>query len=130
MNRSATLARGLPGGVTMVAKPRRYSRPSRIDGGRDWYLVSSHGSILFHIAANPDATVQDLAEDLSLTYGTVSGLIGDLRRADMLYVRKSGHRHYYWVDLEAPFHHPTIRGYRLRDVVGKLVKRGRRDRRR
>ena len=111
----------------MVEKPRRYSRPDRNDGGRDWYLVSSHGSILFYIAANPDATVQDLAEALSLTHRTVWGIIGDLRRADTLYVRKSGHRHHYSVNMEAPFHHPTIKGYRLRDVAGRLVERARRD---
>ncbi len=111
--------------MTLVAKPRRYSGPIRNDGDRDWYLVSSYGSILFYIAANPDATVQDLAEALSLTHRTVWGIIGDLRRADMLYVRKSGQRHHYSVNLEAPFHHPTIKGYRLRDVVGRLVERAR-----
>ncbi len=111
----------------MVEKPRRYSRPGR-NGGRDWYLVSGHGSIIFYIAANPDATVRDLAEHLlSLTHGTVWGIIGDLRRADMLCVRKSGRRRHYSVNLEAPFHHPTIKGYRLGDVVGRLVEWARRD---
>ena len=62
---------------------------------------------------------------MSLTHRTVWGIIGDLRRADMLYVRKSGQRHHYSVNLEAPFHHPTIKGYRLRDVVGRLVERAR-----
>ena len=37
----------------------------------EWYLVSSHGAILFYVAANPDCTVRDVAEGMSLTRRTV-----------------------------------------------------------
>ena len=106
----------------------RYSRHRRRDGGRDWSLLSRHGSILFYIAANPDTTVKHLAEDFSLTRRTIWSVIGDLRGEGMLHVRKSGRRNHYLVNLEAPFHHPTIRGYSLRHVLGWLVGRSRRNR--
>ncbi len=86
-----------------------------------WYLVSSHGAVLFHIAVNPDCTIGDIADSMALTRRTVWGVIGDLRRAGMLHIRKEGRRHHYTVNLDAPFKHPTLNGFRLRAVLGGLI---------
>ncbi|HVP05214.1 MAG TPA: hypothetical protein VMT90_06020 [Dehalococcoidia bacterium] len=86
-----------------------------------WYLVSSHGAVLFYIAVNPDCTIREIADDMSLTQRTVWGLIGDLRRANMLSVRREGRRHHYTVNLEASFKHPTLRDFSLRTVMGELI---------
>lgn len=88
-----------------------------------WYLVSSHGAVLFYIAVNPDCTIREIADDMSLTQRTVWGLIGDLRRADMLTVRREGRRHHYTVNLDAIFKHPTLKGFSLRTIMGELVAR-------
>jgi hypothetical protein len=89
-----------------------------------WYLVSSHGSILFYIAANPDCTVEQIMDGMSLTRRTVWGIIGDLRRAGMLGVRRNGRNHHYTVNLDAPFLHPTIDGVDLRMVLGQIIQEG------
>ena len=89
----------------------------------NWYLVSSHGSILFYVAVNPNCTIKEIAEAMSLTKRTVWGVIGDLRRADMLDVRKDGRRHHYSVDLDGPFKHPVLNGFSLRVILSELVKR-------
>ena len=86
-----------------------------------WYLVSSHGAILFYIAVNPECTIKEIAEAMSLTRRTVWGVIGDLRRAGMLHIRKEGRRHHYTVNLDAPFKHPVLNGFSLRLVLGQLV---------
>ncbi len=86
-----------------------------------WYLVSSHGSVLFYVAVHPDCTIREIADDMSLTQRTVWGLIGDLRRAGMLRIRREGRRHHYTVDLDADFKHPTLKGLPLRAVLGELV---------
>ena len=86
-----------------------------------WYLVSSHGAVLFYIAVHPGCTIKQIAEDMSLTQRTVWGLIGDLRRADMLEVEREGRRHHYTVDLDADFRHPIIKGFSLRVILGELV---------
>jgi DNA-binding transcriptional ArsR family regulator len=86
-----------------------------------WYLVSSHGAILFYIAVRPECTIKEIAEAMSLTRRTVWGVIGDLRRAGMLHIRKDGRRHHYTVNLDAPFKHPTINGFSLRLILGQLV---------
>jgi predicted transcriptional regulator len=88
-----------------------------------WYLVSSHGAVLFFVALHPDCTIKEIAEEMSLTQRTVWGLIGDLRRADMLAVRRVGRRHHYTVNLDATFRHPVIQGIPLRVVLGELVSR-------
>jgi DNA-binding MarR family transcriptional regulator len=88
-----------------------------------WYLVSSHGSVLFYIAVHPDCTIRQIADEMALTQRTVWGLIGDLRRADMLNVRREGRRHHYTVNLNATFKHPTLTGLPLRTIMGELVQR-------
>ena len=91
-----------------------------------FYFVSSHGTVIFYIAVHPDCTISEIADSLTLTRRTVWGLIGDLRRASTLHVRKLGRRHYYTVNLDAPFLHPTIRGYTLRTVLGGIMEENRR----
>jgi len=93
----------------------------------NWYLVSSHGTILFYIAVSPDCTINEIADAMSLTRRTVWGVVGDLRRAGMLRVRKEGRRHHYTVDLDAPFKHPVVDGVRLRVILGELVARASRE---
>jgi hypothetical protein len=88
-----------------------------------WYLVSSHGSVLFFIAANPDCMISDITDGMSLTRRTVWGIVGDLRRAGMLNVRRSGRHHLYRVDPEGPFLHPTIKGVKLASVTGGMRER-------
>ena len=104
---------------------RQPLRSNGFDNG--WHHVSSHGTVLFCIAANQDCTISDLSESLFLTRRTVWGIVGDLRRAGMLNVRKNGRRHHYSVNLDAPFRHPVLRGITLRHVLGDLVKMARRD---
>ncbi len=43
-----------------------------------WYLVSSHGSILFYVAVNPNCTIKEIAEAMSLTRRTVWGSLATL----------------------------------------------------
>lgn len=88
-----------------------------------WYLVSSHGSVLFYVAIHPGCTIREMADELVLTERTIWGLVGDLRRAGMLSVRREGHRHHYTVNLDADFRHPVMRSVSLRVILGELVAR-------
>ena len=86
-----------------------------------WYLVSSHGAVLFYVAVNPGCTIREIAEQMHLTQRTVWGLIGDLRRAEMLTIDRHGRRHHYTINLDAPFRHPTIKGLTLRSILGEVA---------
>jgi hypothetical protein len=87
----------------------------------NWNLVSSHGAVLFYIAARPGCTVQDISTALSVTTRTVWSRVGDLRRAGMVSHRRQGRRYTYTVELDAPFFHPSIKGLKLGMVLGSLV---------
>jgi hypothetical protein len=106
-------------GIAIPEKGIELATNGNIPNG--WYLVSSHGSVLFYIAVSPDCTIQQIANDMALTQRTVWGVIGDLRRAGMVHVRRAGRRHHYRVNLDADFKHPTLKGVPLRAVLGELV---------
>jgi DNA-binding transcriptional ArsR family regulator len=90
----------------------------------EWYLVSSRGSVLIYIATKPDCTIHEIADAMSLTCRSVRSILGDLRRAGMLNVRKEGRRHHYTVNLEAPFLHPTLSGFTLRPILWRIAEQG------
>jgi DNA-binding transcriptional ArsR family regulator len=86
----------------------------------NWYCVSAHGNVLVYIAVHPDCTIRDLTEALFLTPRTVWGLVGDLRRAEMLRIRREGRQNHYRVNLDAYMTHPGLQRLRLREVLGEL----------
>lgn len=92
--------------------PSHSAPPERI-----WYLVSSHGTILFYIATHPDCTISQISDDLFLTKRTVYGVVGDLRGADMVSVRPEGRRHHYRINLDAPLKHPLWQGRTIREMA-------------
>ncbi len=87
----------------------------------EWYHVSSHGAVLFCIAADPGCTVTDLADVLCLTRRTIWGIVGDLRGAGMLEIRKNGRFHHYHVNLDAPLRHSFLKDRTLRDIMSQFV---------
>jgi hypothetical protein len=86
-----------------------------------WYIWSSHGVVLFHIATHPSCTVAEIADELCLTQRTIWGAIGDLRQADMLEVERRGRRHYYRVNMAASFRAPAIKRVTLGTLFGALA---------
>ena len=89
-----------------------------------WFLFSSHDSVLFRIAANPGCTIEEVAEAMALTRDVVSLTMADLSRAGVLFVRGNGSRARYTVNLDSAFLHPAVKGYTLGDVLGNLVEQG------
>lgn len=87
----------------------------------DWRLVSSHGAALLFIVARPGCTVSEIAIGLGLTERSTWSLVKDLRRAGMLRTRRERRRHFYTVDLDAPFEVPALGEFPLRDLVGQLA---------
>lgn len=85
-------------------------------------IFNSRGRVLVHIASHPGCILEDITEGLYLTPRTVWGIIGELRRADMLQIRKKGRRHYYRVNLNAAFHHPSVAGYSLDSILGEIAR--------
>lgn len=77
-------------------------------------IFSGRGRVLIHIFGWPDCTVKELADRLYLTRRSVWGMIGELRRAGLIEVRKEGRCHYYKIAKDAVVYHPTVGGRAVR----------------
>jgi hypothetical protein len=86
----------------------------------EWYHCSSYGTVLVHIAANPHSTTNEIADALCLTKRSVWGTIGALRQSGQIQVYRIGRRNHYYVNMDAPFLHPTVKGVKLGDLLGRL----------
>ncbi len=90
---------------------------------RQWYILSSHGIVLLYVSLYPDSTIRDIAEALFLTRRTIWGLIGDLRKAGMIHVRKEGRRHHYSLNFDARLRHPMFQGHTVISLLQLLAAR-------
>ncbi len=71
-------------------------------------MLCSHGGALFYIASHAGCTGSDLADGLFVTPRTVWSLVGELKRAGLINIRKEGRRHYYSIREDAPFPDPLF----------------------
>jgi hypothetical protein len=84
---------------------------------KNWNLMATHGIVLFYIAANPDSTMRQMSEALSLTERRIAQVVRDLADAELLGVVRIGRRNAYSVNPEASFRHPTL----AHITLGKFV---------
>jgi hypothetical protein len=73
-----------------------------------WNLMATHGIVLFYIAANPDSTMRQMSEALSLTERRIAQVVRDLADAELIWVTRHGRRNSYTVNASAHFQHPTL----------------------
>jgi biotin operon repressor len=100
----------------------REGRPTISNIGTNWHHCSSYGTVLIYIAANPHSTIEEIADALYLTRRSVWGTIGALRAGGQISVVRLGRRHHYYVNMEAPFRHPTVKGVKLGDLLAGLTR--------
>jgi hypothetical protein len=73
-----------------------------------WNLMSTHGIVLFYIAANPDSTMREMSLALDVTERRVAQIIRELVDGDLVNVTRDGRRNSYAVNHIAGFRHPTL----------------------
>jgi predicted transcriptional regulator len=83
----------------------------------NWTLISTHGLVLFHIAANGDSTMREIADQLDITERRVAQIIKDLQDAGMLCTARHGRRNSYVVNLDCGFQSPPFEGTRIAEFV-------------
>jgi DNA-binding MarR family transcriptional regulator len=88
---------------------------------RPWYLMSTHGVVLLHIARNPGATLREMAEALDLTERRISQIVQDLAGAGYLTIQRVGRRSVYTINESASMRHPTLAHVKLGDVLDLLM---------
>ena len=90
-------------------------------GGRTWTIFSSHGHVLFYLAANPDATLRAAADALGLTERRVASIVRDLVEAGMVRGERQGRRNHYTVDPDARLRHPTLAHVTLGRIIAAVA---------
>ena len=88
---------------------------------RPWYLMSTHGVVLLHIARNPGATLREMSETLDLTERRISQIVQDLAAEGYLTIQRVGRRSVYTVNENANMRHPTLVHIKLGDVLELLM---------
>jgi DNA-binding MarR family transcriptional regulator len=63
-------------------------------------LVTNHGHVLAHVAADPDARLRDIAESVGITERTAAQIVNDLEQAGYLAKTRVGRRNRYQIDSE------------------------------
>ncbi|HEX9833960.1 MAG TPA: winged helix-turn-helix domain-containing protein [Mycobacterium sp.] len=86
-----------------------------------WRLFCSHGTVLFYIAQQPDCTISEIADALTVTPRTVWGLIGDLKRAGLVDSRREGKRHYYTINGAGRFPDPLLSHLTLDEALKAIM---------
>lgn len=84
---------------------------------RDWTIFSSHGTVLFYVAANPDSTLREISDVLGITERQIARIVKDLAEAEMLQVQHVGRRNSYQVNADAHLRHPTLSHIPLRQII-------------
>jgi hypothetical protein len=89
----------------------------------NWNLMTSHGLVLFYLAAHPDSTMRQTAEAIDLTERRVNGVIRDLEAVGLITSARSGRRNVYKVDRKACFRHSTLASVPLTAIIDVLAAR-------
>jgi hypothetical protein len=85
-----------------------------------WSLFSSHGNVVMYLALCPNSNVQQIARALGRTERAIARTVSALRRSGIVRARTVNRRKLFTINLDASLHHPTLRGYTLRQVFGNL----------
>ena len=101
--------------VIRYQSTRTRERPDEFD----WSLLSAHGRVLFYIAICPHCSVEEIAGALDLTERSVRGVIRELRLKGMVHVIRSGRRHRYRVNLDAPL--PAVHSRQAAEVTRRVM---------
>jgi hypothetical protein len=89
----------------------------------NWNLMTSHGLVLFYLAAHPDSTMRETAEAIDLTERRVNGVIRDLEAVGLITASRQGRRNLYKVDRSACFRHHTLAHVPLTAIIDVLAAR-------
>ena len=85
-----------------------------------WTIFSSHGMVLFYVAAHPDVTLRETAVALGITERRVVSIIKDLTNAGMVHIERRGRRNHYALNPEARLRHPTLSHVPLARIAAAL----------
>jgi DNA-binding MarR family transcriptional regulator len=86
-----------------------------------WSLVTNHGHVLAHVAADPDARLRDIAESVGITERTAAQIVNDLEQAGYLSKTRVGRRNRYEIDGESKVRMPRLPAMTIGQLLALLL---------
>lgn len=86
-----------------------------------WTFLTHHAHVLLEVAKNPDATVQQLADEVGISTRSTVTILGDLAATGYLERERRGRRNHYSVVPTAPLRHPSNAGHSVGDLIAALA---------
>lgn len=86
-----------------------------------WTFLTHHAHVLLEVAKNPDATVQQLADEIGISTRSTVTILGDLAATGYLERERRGRRNHYSVVPTVPLRHPSNAGHTVGDLISALA---------
>jgi DNA-binding IclR family transcriptional regulator len=82
-----------------------------------WTFLTNHAHVLLALAANPDATLREVAERVGITERATHRIVGEMETSGALTKSKEGRRNHYDVNPSFPLRHAL----EMHCTVGQLL---------
>lgn len=82
-----------------------------------WTFLTNHAHVLLALAADPDATLREVAEQVGITERAAHRIVSELEDGGALTRHRAGRRNHYEIQRELPLRHPIEKHC----SVGQLV---------
>ena len=82
-----------------------------------WTFLTNHAHVLLSLAADPDATLREVADQVGITERAAHRIVTDLENEGALKRHRAGRRNHYEIRWDFPLRHPIERHC----SVGQLV---------
>jgi DNA-binding IclR family transcriptional regulator len=71
-----------------------------------WTFLTNHAHVLLSLAANPDATLREVAEQVGITERAAHRIVGELESEGALTRTRDGRRNHYEIRRDFALRHP------------------------
>ena len=97
--------------------PNGHAQPAPSPAPGAWTFLTNHAHVLLCLAANPEARMRDVAEQVGITERAVQHIVRDLAEAGVVERTRDGRRNRYTLHPELPLRHPIEAHRRVADLV-------------
>ncbi|MCX7621709.1 MAG: winged helix-turn-helix domain-containing protein [Acidimicrobiales bacterium] len=85
-----------------------------------WTFLTNHAHVLICIAADPDARLRDIADQVGITERAAQLIVADLVEAGYLTRTRQGRRNHYQIHPDRPLRHPLEWHRQVGDLLRAL----------
>ena len=89
-----------------------------------WTFLTNHAHVLLSLAADPDATLREVADQVGITERAAHRIVKDLENEGALQRHRAGRRNHYEICWDFPLRHPIERHCSVGQLVAMVKPEG------